>query len=208
MPKGARMPELLTPFWILGLIGLLSYLLGSIPFGVVVARIMGLGDLRQIGSGNIGATNVMRTGNRFAGILTFVLDAGKGAVAAAAAWALFGEDAGQIAALAAFLGHIYPVYLGFRGGKGVATFIGTALVLSWPVALSVCAIWALVFSLSRYSSLAALVACIASPVLAAVLGYGSMLLLFALLAAMVVYKHAENIGRLRDGTESRFERKR
>ncbi|MGY6695338.1 MAG: glycerol-3-phosphate 1-O-acyltransferase PlsY [Roseinatronobacter sp.] len=202
------MPELLTPFWILGLIGLLSYLLGSIPFGVVVARIMGLGDLRQIGSGNIGATNVMRTGNRFAGILTFVLDAGKGAVAAAAAWALFGEDAGQIAALAAFLGHIYPVYLGFRGGKGVATFIGTALVLSWPVALSVCAIWALVFSLSRYSSLAALVACIASPVLAAVLGYGSMLLLFALLAAMVVYKHAENIGRLRDGTESRFERKR
>lgn len=202
------MPELLTPLWILGLIGLLSYLLGSVPFGVVVARSMGLGDLRQIGSGNIGATNVMRTGNRFAGILTFALDAGKGAVAAAIAWALFGEDAGQVAALAAFLGHIYPVYLGFRGGKGVATFIGTALVLSWPVALSVCAIWALVFSLSRYSSLAALVACIASPLLAVMLGYGSMLLLFALLAAMVVYKHAENIRRLRDGTESRFERKR
>ncbi len=202
------MPELDTPLWLLGLVGLLAYALGSVPFGVVIARVMGLGDLRQIGSGNIGATNVMRTGNRLAGLLTFLLDAGKGAIAALLAWALLGEAAGQVAALAAFLGHLYPVYLGFRGGKGVATFIGTALALAWPVGLAICAIWAVVFALSRYSSLAALVATAAGPVLVVTLGYGTMLGLFLALGAMIFWKHADNIRRLRSGTEARFERRK
>jgi len=202
------MPELDTPLWLLGLVGLLAYALGSVPFGVVIARVMGLGDLRQIGSGNIGATNVMRTGNRLAGLLTFLLDAGKGAIAALLAWALLGEAAGQVAALAAFLGHLYPVYLGFRGGKGVATFIGTALALAWPVGLAICAIWAVVFALSRYSSLAALVATAAGPVLVVALGYGTMLGLFLALGAMIFWKHADNIRRLRSGTEARFERRK
>ena len=202
------MPELLTPFWIIGLVGLVAYMIGSIPFGVVVARVMGLGDLRQIGSGNIGATNVMRTGNKLAGALTFALDAGKGAIAALISWAVFGEDAAQAAALAAFLGHLYPVYLGFMGGKGVATFIGTALALAWPVALGVCAIWALVFRLSRTSSLAALVASAMSPVLALMLGYPSMAALFGVLTLMIFYKHIDNIRRLLTGTEARFDRKR
>lgn len=201
------MPEIVNPLWVLGLVGLISYLLGSVPFGVLIARAMGLGDLRQIGSGNIGATNVMRTGNRLAGILTFLLDAGKGALAAVVAWALLGEDAGQVAALTAFVGHLYPVYLGYRGGKGVATFIGTALALAWPAALVVCAIWALVFRLTRYSSLSALVASAASPVLALAFGYMSMVALFGLMTAMIIYKHSDNIRRLLAGTEARFDRK-
>ena len=201
------MPEILTPLWLLGLVGLGAYLLGSVPFGVVVARVMGLGDLRAIGSGNIGATNVMRTGNKLAGILTFALDAGKGAVAALLAWALIGTDAAQVAALAAFLGHLYPVFIGFRGGKGVATYIGIALALAWPVGLAICVIWAVVFKLSRISSLSALVASALGPVLALVLGHGTLAALFVALALMIFYKHADNIRRLLSGTESRFERK-
>lgn len=202
------MPELLTPFWLLGLVGLAAYMLGSVPFGVVVARVMGLGDLRAIGSGNIGATNVMRTGNKLAGALTLALDAGKGAVAALIAWVAIGEDAAQAAALAAFLGHLYPVYLGFKGGKGVATFIGTAFALAWPVALAICAIWAVVFKLSRYSSLSALIASALSPVLALAFGHSSMAALFAALTLMIFYKHSGNIRRLLAGTEPKFERKR
>ncbi|TVS04020.1 MAG: glycerol-3-phosphate 1-O-acyltransferase [Rhodobacteraceae bacterium] len=200
------MPELLTPFWLLGLVGLAAYLLGSVPFGVVVARMMGLGDLRKIGSGNIGATNVMRTGNKRAGQLTFLLDAGKGAFAALLAWWALGEDGAQVAALAAFLGHLFPVFLGLRGGKGVATFIGIALVMAWPVGLAVCALWVAVFKLARISSLAALVASTLSPVLAWGFGYGSMVALFVVLAAMIIYKHGENIRRLISGTEPRFDK--
>lgn len=202
------MPEIINPLWLLGLVGIVAYFIGSVPFGVVIARLMGLGDLRKIGSGNIGATNVMRTGNKLAGLLTFLLDAGKGAIAALVAWVLISEDAAQIAALAAFLGHLYPVYLGFKGGKGVATFIGTALALAWPVGLGICAVWACVFALSRYSSLAALVATAVSPVLVAVFGYGSMVVLFVAFGVMIFYKHLENIRRLLAGTEGRFERKR
>ncbi len=200
------MPELLTPLWLLGLVGLAGYLLGSVPFGMVVARVMGLGDLRQIGSGNIGATNVMRTGNKLAGALTFLLDAAKGGVAALIAlWAL-GMDAAQVAAVAAFLGHLYPVFLGFRGGKGVATFIGIVLVLAWPVGLAICAIWLLVFKLSRISSLAALVASALSPLMALVLGYPGALVLMVVLTAMIYLRHADNIRRLIAGTESRFDK--
>ena len=202
------MPELLTPLWLLGLVGLGAYLLGSVPFGLVIARVMGLGDLRSLGSGNIGATNVMRTGNKAAGLLTFALDAGKGAIAVLLARAALGEDAAQIAGVAAFLGHLYPVFIGFRGGKGVATFIGTALALAWPVGLALCAIWALVFKLSRISSLAALVASALGPLLAWGLDAGDLVALMIVLALMIFYKHAANIRRLIDGSESRFERKR
>lgn len=200
------MPELITPLWLLALVGLVSYLIGAIPFGMVMARLMGLGDLRKMGSGNIGATNVMRTGNKLAGVLTFLLDAGKGAIAALVAWAAIGEGAAQIAALMAFIGHLYPIYLKFRGGKGVATFIGTTLVLAWPVGLVVCAVWLTIFKLTRYSSLSALVAMAFTPVLAFLLGYNSMIALFLAMAAMVFYKHRDNISRLISGTEARFGR--
>lgn len=202
------MPEIINPLWVLGLVGLAAYLIGSIPFGVVIARFMGLGDLRQIGSGNIGATNVMRTGNKAAGVLTFLLDAGKAALAALVAWSAFGADAGQVAALTAFLGHLYPVYLGFKGGKGVATFIGIALTLAWPVGLAVCAVWVLVFKFSRYSSLSALIASALAPVALWIWGYPDLMGLFVLLGVMIFIKHAQNIQRLVTGTEARFARKR
>ncbi len=202
------MPELITPLWILGLVGLAAYTLGSVPFGVLVAKAMGLGDLRNIGSGNIGATNVMRTGNRLAGVLTFLLDAGKGALAALLALWAFGTDAAQVAALAAFLGHLYPVFIGFRGGKGVATFIGSGLAIAWPVGLAACAIWALVFKVWRISSLAALVAAALTPVLALLIGHGTSFVAFLGMAVMIFLKHSENISRLRDGTEARFDKRR
>ena len=201
------MPELVTPLWAIGLVGLLSYLIGSIPFGVVVARVMGLGDLRAIGSGNIGATNVMRTGNKLAGVLTFALDAAKGAIAALIAWAVFGADAAQAAALAAFLGHLYPVYLGFKGGKGVATFIGIVLALAWPVGLATCATWLVTFKASRYSSLAGLTACGMSSIYAAVMGYTPLVALLVVMKLMVFYKHRDNIKRLWNRTEPRFKKK-
>lgn len=200
-------PELVTPLWAIGLVGLLAYLLGSIPFGVVIARVMGLGDLRAIGSGNIGATNVMRTGNKLAGILTFVLDAAKGAIAAAIAWAIFGVDAAQAAALAAFLGHLFPVYLGFKGGKGVATFFGVVFLFAWPVGLVTAATWALTFKLSRYSSLAGLTAVGMSSIYAGLMGYLPVVALLVVMKVLVFWMHRENIKRLWNRTEPRFKKK-
>jgi glycerol-3-phosphate acyltransferase PlsY len=144
----------------------LGYLLGSVPFGILLARAMNLGDLRKIGSGNIGATNVLRTGNKKAAALTLLFDGAKGAVAVLLARQFSGEAAAQVAALAAFLGHCYPVWLGFKGGKGVATFIGIMLALAWPIGLIVCATWLLVAVVTRYSSLSALLAAGMSPVFA------------------------------------------
>ena len=198
------MPEIVSSPALLLVVALLSYLLGSIPFGVVITRAMGLGDLRQIGSGNIGATNVLRTGNKGAAAATLVLDAAKGGVAVLIARRLVGEDAAQIAALFAFLGHLYPVWLGFRGGKGVATFLGTLLALAWPVGLAACATWAVTAAVSRISSLSALVAAALSPVWLLVFGQSQMLLLVILLAALVFWRHAANIARLRAGTEPRI----
>jgi len=200
-------PAIETPLVLVGLAGLLGYLLGSVPFGVVSARVFGLGDLRQIGSGNIGATNVLRTGSRKAAALTLAGDAGKGAVAVVAARALLGEDAAQAAGLGAFLGHLYPVFLGFRGGKGVATFLGTLLALSFPVGLAACAVWLAVAALFRLSSLAALAAALCAPGLALALGAPGVAGLAALLAALVFWRHGENIARLLAGTESRIDRK-
>jgi glycerol-3-phosphate acyltransferase PlsY len=200
-------PELVTPLWLIGLVGLAAYALGSIPFGVVIAKLMGLGDLRSIGSGNIGATNVMRTGNKLAGIATFALDALKGAVAALLAGWLIAPDAGQAAALAAFIGHLYPVYIGFKGGKGVATFIGITLALAWPVGLATCATWIVTFKASRYSSLAGLTACGMSSIYAGVMGYLPVVAVLVVAKLLVFYKHRDNIRRLWNRTEPRFKKK-
>jgi acyl phosphate:glycerol-3-phosphate acyltransferase len=200
-------PPLETAPLTLALIALGAYLLGSIPFGVVITRLMGLGDLRQIGSGNIGATNVLRTGNKGAAAATLILDAAKGGIAVLIARALTAEDGAQIAALASFLGHLFPVWLGFRGGKGVATFLGTVLALAWPAGLLACATWLAVAALSRISSLSALVATAATPVWLWVIGQPQAAVLAVLLAALVWYRHGANIARLRAGTEPRIGRK-
>ena len=192
---------------LLALVAVLGYLLGSIPFGVVITKAMGLGDLRAIGSGNIGATNVLRTGNKRAAAATLLLDGAKGAIAALIARAALGEDAAQIAGAAAFLGHLYPVWLGFKGGKGVATFLGTVLALAWPVGLAACATWLATAYLGRISSLAALVAAAASAPLALLLGHGDIAALCLALTALVFMRHRANIARLLAGTEPKIGKK-
>jgi len=196
------MPELGSSGAVLGLWAVLGYLLGSVPFGIVMAKAFGLGDLRRIGSGNIGATNVLRTGNKPAAFLTLLLDSGKGAIAVLVARALAPEDAVQVAALAAFLGHCFPVWLGFRGGKGVATFLGTLIALAWPVGLAACATWLIVAAVSRYSSLSAMLAAGMSPVWAVLLGRGEVVFLCMALAVLIYLRHWGNIQRLRAGTET------
>ncbi len=198
------MPPITTDPLLLALTVVLAYLLGSIPFGVVVTRAMGLGDLRQIGSGNIGATNVLRTGNKGAALATLLLDAAKGGVAVLVARALFDEDAAQLAGLAAFLGHLYPVWLGFKGGKGVATFIGILLALAWPVGLAVCATWLVSALVTRTSSIAALVAAASSGMWLLFLLQGRLLVLVFLLTVLVYLRHAENLKRIKAGTEPRI----
>ena len=201
------MPELYTPtaqliFWALA-----GYGLGSIPFGLVLARIMGLGNLREIGSGNIGATNVLRTGNKLAAALTLLLDGGKGAVAVLLARTYAGEDAVQIAALFAFLGHCYPVWLRFRGGKGVATFLGIWLALAWPVGLACCATWLAAAAISRTSSIGALAAAAFSSVWAVFLGFSGTVILGVVLTLLVYWRHRANISRIRAGSEPRIGQK-
>lgn len=198
------MPDLTSAPMVLILAAALGYLLGSIPFGVIVTKLLGLGDLRQIGSGNIGATNVLRTGNKAAALATLILDGGKGAVAVLAARALAAEDAAQLAGLAAFLGHIFPVWLGFRGGKGVATFLGTLLALSFPVGLAACATWLVTALVSRISSLSALVAASLAFLWAALLGHRELVILIVVLATLVFWRHLPNIERLRAGTEPKI----
>lgn len=198
------MPEFVTSQGMLLVTAVLAYLLGSIPFGVLVTRAMGLGDLRQIGSGNIGATNVLRTGNKGAALATLLLDGGKGAVAVLLARWLVGEDAAQVAGLTAFLGHLYPVWLGFRGGKGVATFIGVMLALSWPVGLAVCVTWLLGAVVTRTSSIAALVAAAASGLFVLALTDGSLLLLTLILTILIYVRHSENLKRIKAGTEPKI----
>ncbi|NUB44272.1 glycerol-3-phosphate 1-O-acyltransferase PlsY [Fertoebacter nigrum] len=201
------MPEITSTMQILILTGLLAYLLGSVPFGVVITRALGLGDLRSIGSGNIGATNVLRTGNKGAAAATLLLDAAKGGVAVLLARWLVGEDAAQLAGLAAFLGHLFPVWLGFRGGKGVATFLGILLALDFPVGLACCATWLAVAFLSRLSSLAALAAASTSTLW--MIGFGDMrmIVLGAALTLLIFVRHAANIARLRAGTEPKIGKK-
>lgn len=198
------MAEITTGPGVLALVGLLAYLIGSVPFGPVVTRMFGLGDLRSIGSGNIGATNVLRTGNKLAAFLTLVLDAGKAVLAVLLARAFVGEDAAQVAGGAAFLGHLFPLWLGFRGGKGVATFLGAILALAFPVGAAACLTWLAAALLFRISSLSALIAAAAAPVWAAVLGYPGIVVLTFVMAALVIVRHIANIRRILAGTEPRI----
>lgn len=196
----------------LALVAVGGYLLGSIPFGVILTRLGGAGDVRSIGSGNIGATNVLRTGRKDLAIATLLLDAGKGAVALLIARHLFNSDvAGAIAGGAAFLGHLFPVWLGFKGGKGVATFFGLLLAAAWPLGLLAGATWLIVAAVFRVSSLAALIAAAAAPALA-VLPLAALSLpapapiqLVALFTAVLIWiRHHQNIARLFQGTEPRI----
>jgi glycerol-3-phosphate acyltransferase PlsY len=197
------MPEIIAWPSTLVIVGILAYFLGAIPFGIVWARVFGLGDLRQIGSGNIGATNVLRTGNKIAAFLTLVCDAGKGGAAVLLARGVIGEDGAQIAGLCAFLGHCYPVYLQFKGGKGVATFLGTLLALSFPLGVAACLTWLAVAGAMRISSLAALVAAVSAPIWAIWLS-PTAIVLCASLAGLILYRHRENIQRLARGEEPRI----
>jgi len=201
------LPEITSSMTQLGVWAVVGYLLGSIPFGILIARVMGLGNLRSIGSGNIGATNVLRTGNKKAAFLTLVFDGGKGAVAVLIAQRLANADAVQIAAFAAFLGHCFPVWLGFKGGKGVATFLGVLLALVWPIGIACCATWLAVAVVLRISSLSALVAAASSIVWAVVFGVPQFVILFAALAVLIFYRHSANIARLIAGTEPRIGQK-
>ena len=198
------MPEFVTSQGMLLVVAVLGYLLGSIPFGILVTRAMGLGDLRAIGSGNIGATNVLRTGNKGAALATLLLDGAKGAVAVLLARWLVAEDAAQVAGLAAFLGHLFPVWLGFRGGKGVATFIGVMLALNWLVGVAVCVTWLVGAVVTRTSSIAALVAAAGSGLLVLVLTDGSLLVLTLILTVLVYVRHSENLKRIKAGTEPKI----
>ena len=198
------MPIIESSLGVLALWGAVGYLLGSIPGGVIMARLMGLGNLRNIGSGNIGATNVLRTGNKKAAALTLFFDAGKGAIAVLAARAAAPEDAVQLAALMAFIGHCFPVWLGFNGGKGVATYLGILLALAWPMGLAACGIWLAVAVVTRYSSLAALVAAGWIPVVMAFAGYGAATGLAACLGLLIYARHWGNIARLRARTEGKI----
>jgi glycerol-3-phosphate acyltransferase PlsY len=202
------MPEIVTSQGLLLLTAVLGYLLGSIPFGVLVTRAMGLGDLRQIGSGNIGATNVLRTGNKGAALATLLLDGGKGALAVLLSRWLLAEDAAQVAGLAAFLGHLFPVWLGFKGGKGVATFLGLLLALNWMVGALVCLTWLVAAAVGRISSVAALIAAASSGLWILFFSDGSLLLLSFVLTVLIYVRHIENLKRIKAGTEPRIGRKK
>jgi acyl phosphate:glycerol-3-phosphate acyltransferase len=181
-----------------------GYLLGSIPFGLVITKMAGLGDIRAIGSGNIGATNVLRTGRKDLALATLLLDAGKAGIAAAIFAALFGTTAGLIAGAAAFSGHCFPVWLNFKGGKGVATFVGTVLVVSWPVGLVVIASWLLTAAIFRISSLGALIAALAAPIAALVIGRVDVAIMTGALTVMIYWLHRANITRILKGEEPRI----
>jgi glycerol-3-phosphate acyltransferase PlsY len=186
---------------------ILGYLLGSIPFGLLLTRLAGTPDLRSIGSGNIGATNVLRTGRKGLAAATLLCDVLKGTVAVIVAGYYAGPDAAMLAALGAFLGHLFPVWLKFRGGKGVAVYIGVLIGLLWPAAILFCVIWLATAAASRYSSLAALVASFVTPIFLWWFGHLALAALFTVLTLLLFYMHRENIARLRAGTEGRIGQK-
>lgn len=193
--------------WTLAAMGLAAgggYLLGSIPFGLVITKLAGLGDIRTIGSGNIGATNVLRTGRKDLALATLVLDAGKAGIAALIFTWLIGTEAGLVAGGAAFFGHCFPVWLGFKGGKGVATFYGTILAVAWPVGVLAALTWIGMALLMRISSLSALVAAAIAPVIAYAFGRSDVALLCIFLAVIIYWRHRANIERLIAGTEPRI----
>jgi len=185
------------------LVALAGYVLGSIPFGILLTWLVGGGDLRAIGSGNIGATNVLRTGRKGLAAITLVLDAAKGAGAVLLGAALLPDQGGTIGGLMAFVGHCYPVWLGFRGGKGVATMLGVCLALSWIVGLVFAGMWLVALALSRISSVGGMSAAISAPVAALLLGQFALAPAFAAMALVVLWRHRPNIARLLRGREPR-----
>ncbi|WP_170553752.1 glycerol-3-phosphate 1-O-acyltransferase PlsY [Ruegeria conchae] len=198
------MPEFDSSMNVLALWAALGYLIGSIPFGLIIARVMGLGNLRQIGSGNIGATNVLRTGSKPAAALTLLLDGGKGALAVLLARAYAGEDAAQIAALMAFLGHCMPVWLAFKGGKGVATFIGLWLALDWRVGVACCLTWLVSVAIWRMSSAGALAAAALSTTWIITLTDGTTFILGIALTFLIYWRHKDNVARIKSRTEPKI----
>lgn len=182
----------------------LGYLLGSIPFGLILTRLAGTQDIRQIGSGNIGATNVLRTGHKGLAATTLLCDIFKGTLAVILAAKLFGHDAALVAGLGAFLGHLFPVWLRFKGGKGVATYIGILIGFAWIAAVAFGVIWFAVAGITRYSSLSGLVASAATPAILWTLGQTDTAMLFAVLTILVFVMHRANIARLFAGTESKI----
>ena len=199
--------EMTSAAEILAFWAIAGYLLGAIPFGIVTARALGLGDLRQIGSGNIGATNVLRTGSKLGAALTLIGDAGKAGAAVLLARALAAEDAAQIAGFAAFFGHCYPIWLKFKGGKGVATFFGLLFALAWPIGLAAGATWLAIAAMFRYSSLAALLAAALTPLWIVFLDFSNLFLLSLCLAFVIYWRHRENIIRLIRGQEGKIGQK-
>jgi acyl phosphate:glycerol-3-phosphate acyltransferase len=197
MPSDALLPVALV----------LGYLLGSIPFGLVLTRLAGTQDLRSIGSGSIGTTNVLRTGRKDLAAATLIGDMLKGTIAVMISGYFGGPDAAMLAALGAFLGHLFPVWLKFRGGKGVAVYIGVLLGLLWPAALVFCLIWIAVAVATRYSSLSALIASLVTPILLWWLGHLALAALFTVLTLLLFYAHRENIKRLLAGTEGKIGQK-
>ena len=183
---------------------LVGYLLGSIPFGLVLTRLAGTQDIRSIGSGSIGATNVLRTGRKSLAAGTLLLDALKGTVAVVIAGSIAGPNAAMVAGLGAFLGHLFPVWLKFKGGKGVAVYIGILLGLFWPGAIVFCLLWLATAFTTRYSSLSALVAAFITPIFLWWFGHLALASLFAALTLLLFYAHRENIKRLQSGKESRI----
>ena len=200
-------PEFTTSPMILLVWILTGYLLGSIPFGLVVAHLFGLGDLRQIGSGNIGATNVLRTGSKFGAALTLIADAGKAGVTILLARTMAGEDAAQLAGFAAFFGHCYPIWLKFRGGKGVSTFFGLLFALTWPIGLISGATWLLIASIFRYSSLAAIAAATLTPLFMIIFSQQGLVALSIGLMILILWRHKENISRLLKSQETKIGQK-
>jgi glycerol-3-phosphate acyltransferase PlsY len=195
-------PEVFLP-----LAFVIGYLLGSIPFGLVLTKLAGTPDLRSIGSGNIGATNVLRTGRKGLAAATLILDMLKGTAAVVIAGYISGPNAAMIAALGAFLGHLFPVWLNFRGGKGVAVYIGVLLGLYWPAAVVFCLVWLAMAFAFRYSSLSALVASFITPIFLLWFGHPALASLFAVLTLLLFYVHRENIRRLLAGTEGKIGQK-
>ena len=187
----------------------LSYFLGSIPFGLVITRCAGLGDIRKIGSGNLGATNVLRTGKKKLALFTLLFDAGKGGLAIMIVHYIFHASGKEtelsiFAGIAAVIGHIFPVWMRFQGGKGVATTLGTLLAIAWPVGLATCITWVIVATISRYSSLSAIISLIASPFYALYLNREEIFVLASFLAILVIIRHRDNIGKLITGREQKI----
>jgi glycerol-3-phosphate acyltransferase PlsY len=195
---------LMSPYAAVVIALMIGYLLGSIPFGLILTRLAGTADIRSIGSGNIGATNVLRTGRKGLAAATLICDMLKGTLAVILCGYYGGPNAAMLAALGAFLGHLFPVWLNFRGGKGVAVYIGVLIGLFWPAAVVFCVLWAATALTSRYSSLSALVASFVTPIFLWWFGHLALASLFAVLTMLLFYMHRENIARLQAGKEGRI----